>query len=82
MKSGNPNVLKPDMKSVTLKPGDLEKNTGTKLVFITASPVLTNEVMRFYTNLKNSLKGHVQQREDRRQARIQKQKQIEQEQKL
>jgi hypothetical protein len=34
---------------------DLEKNTGMKMVFITASPVLTNEVRRFYGQIKKKL---------------------------
>ena len=34
---------------------DLEKNTGMKMVFITASPVLSSEVKRFYSNLRKSL---------------------------
>jgi hypothetical protein len=34
---------------------DFERNTNMRMVFITASPVLTNEVRRFYSNLKKKL---------------------------
>ena len=33
----------------------MEKQTGMKMVFITASPVLTNEVRRFYAGIKGKL---------------------------
>jgi len=31
---------------------DLDQQTGMKMVFVTSSPVLTNEVKRYYTTLK------------------------------
>ena len=34
---------------IRLTAGDLEKHSQLKYVFVTASPVLTNEVKRFYT---------------------------------
>jgi hypothetical protein len=36
-----------------------------KLVFITASPVQTNEVKKFYTNLKNSLRQYLKVKEEK-----------------
>ena len=37
-----------------------------KLVFITASPVLTNEVKRFYGTLKAKLTSHLRKKEQER----------------
>ena len=45
------------------------------MVFMTASPVLTNEVKRFYANLKSTLKSHLQQKEHVR-AEIEKRKEF------
>lgn len=36
-----------------------------KMVFITASPVLTNEVRRFYGNIKAKLVNHLEVRDQR-----------------
>jgi hypothetical protein len=48
-----------------IKSQDLDKDTGMKMVFITASPVLTNEVKRFYANLKKHLKHHLKLKEEK-----------------
>jgi hypothetical protein len=48
-----------------LTAAEMEKHTGMKMVFITASPVLTNEVRRFYGTLKRKLIYHLQQRDER-----------------
>lgn len=45
----------PAKKKQLIKAKDLDKNTGMKMVFITASPVLTNEVRRFYSGIKGKL---------------------------
>jgi len=42
---------------------DLEKETGMKMVFITASPVLTTEVKRFYGSIKAKLVLHLRNKE-------------------
>ncbi len=41
-----------------------------KMVFITASPVLTNEVKRFYSSIKAKLVVHLRKREAEREKRI------------
>lgn len=51
-------------KKVNLLASDLEKTTGIKMVFITASPVLTTEVKRFYSSIKKKLINHLKKRED------------------
>lgn len=60
-----PKAIEEEKKQPLLISGDLEKSTGMKMVFITASPVLTNEVRRFYTGLKKKLVLHLQMREER-----------------
>ena len=39
------------------------KDSGLKYIFVTASPVLTNEVRRFYNTLKESLINHLKAKE-------------------
>ena len=41
-----------------------------KMVFITASPVLTNEVKRFYGSIKTKLVNHLKKRELEREKRL------------
>ncbi len=53
-------------KKVNLLSTDLEKTTGIKMVFITASPVLTTEVKRFYSSIKKKLINHLKRREEAR----------------
>jgi ribosomal protein L14E/L6E/L27E len=65
-------VEKPTNAELKLRACDMKKSTGTKLVFITASPVLTNEVMRYYKNLKKSLEMHLEKQELKREARLKK----------
>ena len=38
---------------------DVEESTDLKMVFVTASPVLTNEVKSYYASLKDQLKKHL-----------------------
>lgn len=38
---------------------DMLANTNVRYVFVTASPVLSSEVSRFYTNLKETLINHL-----------------------
>jgi len=49
-----------------IESGDLEKDTGMKMVFITASPVLTTEVKRFYGSIKAKLVLHLKNKEKAR----------------
>ena len=42
---------------------DLQQPIGMKSVFISASPVLVNEVQRFYHRLKDALIIHLQNKE-------------------
>ena len=51
--------LIPKNKSKALKAVDVAEDTGLKYIFVTASPVLTNEVKRFYQSLKDSLINHL-----------------------
>jgi hypothetical protein len=46
-----------------IKAKDLDRHTGMKMVFITASPVLTNEVRRFYSGIKGKLLHLLRQRD-------------------
>jgi len=39
---------------------DLRKDSGLRYIFVTASPVLTNEVKRFYSNIKEALINHLE----------------------
>jgi hypothetical protein len=39
------------------------KDSNVKYVFVTASPVLSNEVSRFYSNLKDTLVNHLKAKE-------------------
>lgn len=54
---------KPKEQMITAK--DMEKHTGMKMVFITASPVLTNEVRRFYGSIKKKLMYFLEERDKR-----------------
>ena len=58
------NSEQPKKKKAFLESKDLETNTGMKMVFITASPVLTNEVKRFYTSIKAKLVAHLRKKEE------------------
>ena len=51
-----------------LDSSDLEQPTTLKMVFVTASPVLTNEVKKYYSNLKEQLKLYVSKKEEIREA--------------
>ncbi|CDW72543.1 lupus brain antigen [Stylonychia lemnae] len=53
-------------KEPMLDSKDLENDTGIKMVFITASPVLTTEVKRFYGSIKLKLINHLKKREEAR----------------
>jgi predicted RNA polymerase sigma factor len=46
-----------------LESSDLAYDTGLRYVFVTASPVLTNEVRRFYNSLKEQLINHLKAKE-------------------
>lgn len=50
---------KPKEKKPLIESHDMARNTGMKMVFITASPVLTTEVRRFYNSIKSKLIGHL-----------------------
>ncbi len=50
---------------ITLTSDDLTKPIHMKTVFISASPVLVNEVSRFYHKLKEALVSHLKRREER-----------------
>lgn len=52
LKKSNPQMELPKLR---LHSSDLQKACGMKTVFISASPVLVNEVSRFYTRLKEAL---------------------------
>jgi hypothetical protein len=53
----------PAKRKQLIKAKDLDRNTGMKMVFITASPVLTNEVRRFYSGIKGKLLHLLRQRD-------------------
>jgi hypothetical protein len=45
---------------------DAESTTGLHSVIVTASPVLTNEIRRFYETLKTKVISELRKREERR----------------
>jgi len=49
--------------NVRLRSSDFLKPTYMKTVFISASPVLVNEVNRFYTQLRDSIISHLKKKE-------------------
>jgi len=48
---------------IRLTADDLRKPCKMKTVFVSASPVLVNEVSRFYQRLKDALIEHLEQKE-------------------
>ena len=50
-------------KMPKLESADIEEDTSIRMVFVTASPVLTNEVKQYYSNLKARLSQTLQLRE-------------------
>ena len=42
---------------------DLKQDTSVRMVFVTASPVLTNEVKTYYHSLKQKLSSHLHLKE-------------------
>jgi len=42
-----------------LTPADIEQPSNIKMVFVTASPVLTNEVKQYYASLRQQLAAHL-----------------------
>lgn len=46
-----------------MKAIDLQKDSGLRYLFVTASPVLTNEVKRFYSNIKEQLINYLRAKE-------------------
>ena len=46
-------------------PDDIDKTIGLHCVFVTASPVLTNEVQRYYQKLTNDIKQELRKKQER-----------------
>lgn len=59
---GEKGIKGPKLK-MTLSADDLMKPCNMKTVFISASPVLVNEVARFYERLKDTLISHLRMKE-------------------
>jgi hypothetical protein len=57
------------LKSGGFTSEDAESTTGLHSVIVTASPVLTNEIRRFYTQLKAKVIGELKKREEKRKMR-------------
>ena len=55
------------LKSGGFTSEEAESTTGLHSVIVTASPVLTNEIRRFYTQLKAKVIGELKKREENRQ---------------
>ena len=53
-------------------PDDLKRTTPLHCIFVTASPVLTHEVKRFYSKIKSNLSDELQERINRKKADDQK----------
>jgi hypothetical protein len=59
-KTKNPEELQKVKKRVPeLTAKDLKEDTSIRMVFVTASPVLTNEVKTYYHSLKKKLADHL-----------------------
>ena len=61
-------------KKIVLTHKDLETYTGVKIAFATASPVLTNEVRKYYDEMVTKVKKHLKIKD---QERIERRKQKE-----
>jgi len=48
-----------EKKRVKIRAMDLKKDSCLRYVFVTASPVLTSEVKRFYSGIKEALINHL-----------------------
>ena len=59
------------MKDTRISSEEVDDVCGLHSVIVTASPVLTNEIRRFYTNLRNKIIGELKKREERKKAREQ-----------
>ena len=62
------NKIKP--KSRQLCPSDIKRVTSLHCMFVTASPVLTHEVKRFYSKMKTHLCDQLQERIDKNKEKI------------
>jgi len=58
------------LKASNFTSQDAESTTGLHSVIVTASPVLTNEIRRFYTALKTKVISELKKREDRRKQKL------------
>ena len=63
--------VKSGLKNVKLEATDLSLYTGCGIVFCTASPVLTNEVRRFYADLTQKIKEFLINKQKERLRRMQ-----------
>lgn len=62
------------LKSGGFTSEEAESTTGLHSVIVTASPVLTNEIRRFYTTLKAKVIGELRKREENRRLKREAQK--------
>lgn len=62
---------KESLKANSFTSEDAESTTGLHSVIVTASPVLTNEIRRFYTTLKTKVISELKKREERRKLKLQ-----------
>lgn len=56
------------MKNTRFNPRDIDKNVGIRCIFVTASPVLTNEIKRYYDRLTKQLKEELIKRDEKKHA--------------
>ena len=65
-------------KDFQIPPDFMEKESSLKLMFVSASPVLVNEVKRFYIDLKAHLSQQLVKKQARKEAATNKATQVEQ----
>lgn len=58
------------LQNTKMKAEALSQNIGLHTVFVTASPVLTNEVKRYYQKLTMQIQIELKKRELRRQQKL------------
>ena len=59
------------MSEIKLKAKDIQRDSKLRYLFVTASPVLTSEVRRFYASLKEQLINHLRTKEQKYQESLQ-----------
>ena len=62
-----------ELKQTNFDEEDLENSVGLKCIFLTASPVLTNEIQRYYKKMTSNIKAELHKKKERKIAEEKKQ---------